>query len=268
METLQLNNGNRIDAVGTGTNSFGKEGGRFDGALTNDTHELMNAFELGYRFIDTAESYRNEEMVGLALKQSSLPRSAFFVETKMMTRGYEKIGREETIAAIERSLKKLQTDYIDCYLIHMPWDNKEEFPIVWNVLEEYCEKGVLRNIGVSNFMPEHLQIILDNCRIKPVVNQIVIQPGNKNEEARRFSLENGVRPMAWGPLRFDAQYRAPLEEIGRNYGKSWAQVILRYHYQKGTITIPKSHDAEHQAQNIEIFDFCLNEEEMTLIDRM
>ncbi|MBQ1377075.1 MAG: aldo/keto reductase [Lachnospiraceae bacterium] len=268
MLTFTMNNGNQIPAVGSGTNSFAKT----DGVYTGDTKDVVSAIRAGYRFFDTAESYGNEEAVGKGIKESGIPRDEFFICTKMATRkrGSDEPphhSRETAREAVERSLKKLDTDYIDLYLIHMPWDNKEEAREVWAQLEDYYREGVLKNIGVSNFTIDDLSDLLAHCEIPPVVDQVRINPESKNTELIAYLKENNILPMAWGPLRFE-QGRDVLTAIGEKYGKNWAQVILNYNCRKGYISIPKSHSFEHQKSNLEIFDFELTEEEIRTIDEL
>ena len=268
METFILNNGHAVPVLGSGTNSFAKT----DGKYTGDTKDVLSAIRAGYRFFDTAEGYGNEEAIGKGIKESGIPREEFFITTKMATRKWGSDeephqNRETAREAIERSLKKLDTTYIDLYLIHMPWGNKEEAREVWDELTVWYEKGILRNIGVSNFTKDDMEDLLAYCRIRPAVNQIRINPDNKNEEMTEYLQEQGIVPMAWGPLRFE-KGREDLSEIGEKYGKNWAQVILRYNFQKGFISIPKSHSFEHQKSNLEIFDFELTDEEMKRIEEL
>ena len=262
MENLKLANGVEIPAIGSGTNSFAKVDGKYDG----QTDEVVSAIKAGYNFFDTAESYGNEEAVGNGIIESGVGRENIFIATKMRTKQFGQEGPyhnspEDAKAAIERSLAKLKTDYIDLYLIHMPWDNNEEAAAVWKVLEEYYKKGVLKAIGVSNFTVEDLQYLLDHCEVKPMINQVKIAPGKPNEEIVEFCQANGIVPMAWGPLKFDAD-KTELEKIGAKYGKSWAQVVLRRNFQRGIVSIPKAHSFDHQKANLDIFDFELTDEEV------
>ena len=261
MENIRLANGVEIPAIGSGTNSFAKVDGKYDG----HTDEVVSAIKAGYRFFDTAESYGNEEAVGNGIIESGIGRENIFISTKMRTRIMGQEGDpswkpEDAVAAIERSLAKLKTDYIDLYLIHMHWGNDEEVAAIWKVFEEYYEKGVLKAIGVSNFTIENLEYLLAHCNIKPMVNQVKIAPGKANTELVEFCRANGIVPMAWGPLKFDED-KTELEKIAAKYGKNWAQVVLRRNFQKGIVSIPKSHSFEHQKENLDIFDFELTEEE-------
>lgn len=263
MEYITLNTGVKIPLIGTGTNTFGKLDRRYDAEITGDTSELEAAIAAGYRLIDTAISYRNESVIGEAVKKSGLARSEFFLTSKIPGRVEYTASREAVEEAIAYSLAQLQTDYIDLYLIHHPWDNLDEIVSVWKVLEEYVDKGVLRAIGVSNFDQTQLQYLLDNARIEPAVNQVQSNAGDWNHEVITFGKKHGIVTEAWGPLSgVSDEARAKLSEIGEGYRKSWAQVSLRYQTQEGIVVIPKSHDSQRQRDNLTIFDFQLTEAEM------
>lgn len=269
MEFVTLNTGIEMPLLGTGTNTYGKLERRYDGEITGDTSELASAIELGYRSIDTAISYRNESVIGDAVKQSGLAREEFFITSKLPGTPEYTASREAVEKGIAFSLSQLQVEYIDLYLIHHPWDNLEEMVQVWKVLEEYVDKGVLKAIGVSNFDVEQLQYLLDHARIKPAVNQVKSHAGNWNDEVIDFGRQHGVVGEAWWPLSgVDEAARAQLTEIGERYGKTWAQVTLRYQVQRGVIVIPKSHNSERQAANINLFDFELTDDEMLLIAKL
>ena len=260
MDLIRSNNGLEIEVIGSGTNTFGKEDRNYMGAINNDTTELASAITAGYRHFDTAISYRNEGVVGLAVKESGIDRDDFFLTSKIPG-GPDYMGNEEAIIkAVESSLKALQTDYIDLYLVHHPWDSLEEMLAGWRVLEKYVDQGVLKAIGVSNFNEEQLAYFIEHARIKPAVNQIESHAGKWNHEIIAYSLENGIIPEAWGPLsRTTDEARAILTEIGKAYNKTWAQVVIRYQLDLGMITIPKSHNAERQKDNLAVFDFELTE---------
>lgn len=261
MQTFELANGLKMPVIGTGTNTFAKTDGKYDG----HTDEVVSAIKAGYRLIDTAESYGNEEAVGLGIRESGIPREEFFICTKMRTKAPGKdsvsLKPQDAVDAIERSLKKLGTDYLDLYLIHMPWGNPEETAEVWKVFEEYYEKGVLRAIGVSNFGIDDLTALMSSCRIKPMADEVKIAPGSENEELVGFMQKNGILPIAWGPLKFE-EGRDELAAVGEKYSKSWAQVVLRRNLQKGIVSIPKSHSFEHQKENLDVFDFELTDEDL------
>lgn len=262
MENIKLNNDVEIPIIGSGTNTYGKEGNQYTGALRGDTEEIDWAIENGYRHFDSAQLYNNEEVVGKGLKKSSLPREDFFITTKLNTRkGFN--GADWAQAEIEKSLDKLQTDYFDLFLIHFPWDNQDEMLEAWSILEDYYNRGLFKAIGVSNFEKDHLELILENCKIKPAVNQIESHVGKWNEELIAIHKDNDIATIAWSPLRgIDENAKQVLEEIGKPYGKTAAQVVLRYQIERNVIVIPKSHNKNRQAQSLDIFDF-----ELTAVER-
>ena len=264
MEYFTLANGLRIPAVGSGTNTFAKT----DRVYNGSTKEICSAIEAGYRFFDTAEAYGNEEAVGNGVIESGVGRENVFLCTKMSSRQERPMGREDAAAAIKRSLDKLKTDHIDLYLLHFPRKDPKETEEIWKGFEEAYRNGILKAIGVCNFQPEQLEGLLAACEIPPMVDQVRINPDDWNLKAVECAQKNGVFPMAWAPLTFDARHRDPLTAIGAHYNKTWAQVILRYQYQRGVITIPKSHSFEHQKANLDIFDFALTDPEMAEISAL
>lgn len=263
MQYVKLNNGLSMPIVGSGTNTFGKMDNDFSNELRGDSREVDLAVENGFRHFDTAQMYRNEEMLGRGLKKSGIAREEFFITTKLNTfDGFA--GEQWAHEEIAKSLEKLQTDHVDLLLIHEPWDNEDEMVRAWQILEGYYDKGVCKAIGVSNFQPEQLEVLFINCRIRPMVNQIESHPGNWNHELIAFNDANDVRTTAWGPLR-GIRKKEVLKEIAGRYGKTPAQVVLRYQIQRGVIVIPKSHDKERQAQCLDIFDFELAEDDCKTI---
>ncbi|MCG3088376.1 aldo/keto reductase [Sporosarcina cyprini] len=262
MKYMKLNNGIEIPIVGCGTNTYGKEENQYSGALRGDTQEVDWAIENGYRHFDSAQLYLNEEVVGNGIKKSSLPREEFFITTKLNT--FEGFGGAEWAhAEIEKSLEKLQTDYIDLFLIHKPWDNEAEMVEAWTILEDYYNRGVFKSIGVSNFEKEHLDLLLENSSITPAVNQIKSQVGHWNDTLIDYNKSKEIATVAWSPLKgIDENAQQILEEIGNQYGKTFAQVVLRYQIERDVIVIPKSHNKERQAECLAIFDF-----ELTADDR-
>jgi diketogulonate reductase-like aldo/keto reductase len=262
MEYIKLNDAARIPIVGSGTNTYGKEGNEFTGTLRGDTQEIDWAIDNGYRHFDSSQGYKNEEVLGEGLKKSSLLREDFFITTKLFT--YDGYGGADWVhKKIEESLEKIQTDYIDLFLIHSPWDNHDEMLEAWNILEDYYNRGLFKSIGVSNFEKEHLDLILENGNIKPTVNQIASHVGKWNDELIAFNKSNDVATIAYSPLEgIDENAKHVLKEIGNQYGKTYAQVVLRYQIERDVIVIPKSHNKDRQAQRLDIFDF-----ELTPIDR-
>ena len=269
MQIFRLNNGQEFPAIGSGTNTFGKANRDYMGEITFDTTEIASAIRAGYRHFDTAISYRNEEVVGIGLKDSGLDRSEFYITTKIPGRPEYYATEDAVKAGVAESLKNLGTDYIDLYLIHHPWEDLEEMLAMWRVLESYADQGVLRSIGVSNFSEEQLEYFREHARIQPAVNQIESHPGHWNHELVNYCIEHNILPVAWGPLRQTTDVaRFTLNEIGKRHNKSGAQVSLRYQLDRGVAVIPKSHNAERQAENLEIFDFKLTAEEHEQISKL
>lgn len=223
---------------------------------------VRDALEVGYRLIDTAAAYFNEEAVGAAIKKSGVPREELFVTTKLWI---QDAGYENAKKAFEVSLGKLGLDYLDLYLIHQPMN---DYYGSWRAMEELYEEGKIRAIGVCNFYPERLADLCLNVKVKPMVNQVELHPffaqGNGLEVMREF----GVQPEAWGPLaegKHGIFTHPVLTEIGAKYGKSAAQVALRWNVQKGVVIIPKSVHRERMEENLNIWDFRLDEGDMEAI---
>ncbi|MHA6250435.1 aldo/keto reductase family protein [Oceanobacillus sp. CAU 1775] len=268
MNKMKLNNGIEIPIVGSGTNTYGKVDNQYSGDLRGDTQEVDWAIENGYRHFDSAELYRNEKVLGEGWKKSGLPREDFFITTKLNTRK-EYAGANWVHNEIKNSLEKLQTDYIDLYLIHFPWDNHDEILEAWNILEDYYDRGKFKAIGVSNFQKEQLDLILENGKVKPAVNQIESHAGKWNEELIAYNKSKDIATVAWSPLRVnDEEAKQTLEEIGKRYGKTFSQVLLRYQIERDVIVIPKSHNKERQAQSLDIFDFELTADERKQISEL
>ena len=266
MKTLELNNKVIIPIIGTGTNTFGKANNDYMGEINHNTTELIDALNAGYTLIDTAISYRNESVVALGIKQSGIDRSKLFVTSKIPADAEYTKDTESIHRAVESSLKALDTNVIDLYLLHRPLENNEDNVRVWRVLETYVEKGIIRSIGVSNFKVDQLAYLLDHCSIKPTVNQIESHPGLWNNEIIDYCQANGVVVEAWSPLkRIPEASLEVLKQIGLKYNKSWAQVVLRYQIERNVIVIPKSHNKERQIENMNIFDFSLSDEDKKLI---
>ena len=269
MEYIKLNTGIEIPIIGSGTNTFGKVNGDYTGDINNDTKELKDAIALGYRHFDTAIAYRNEAVVGKAINESGLMRSEFFITSKIPGR-IEHYETEKAVRnSIQSSLKELDTDYIDLYLIHHPWDDLESILKVWRILEEAVDKGTLKAIGVSNFEEKELVYLTQHARIQPAVNQIESHPSHWNAELIKLTNKLNIIPEAWGPLsRVSDEAKTTLSTIGNKYDKTWAQVILRYQIEQNIIVIPKSHNKERQAQNLDIFDFELTAQERDTISKL
>ncbi|MBM6615724.1 aldo/keto reductase [Desemzia sp. RIT804] len=269
METITLANGLEMPLVGTGTNTYGKEGNQYNGELNEDFSALENAIQAGYRLIDTAISYRNEAGVGKTIADSGIPRDDFFITTKIPADDTY-IGTKEAVEqTITNSLENLETDYIDLYLIHHPIEDEAKLKHTWEVLESFVDNGKIKSIGVSNFDIDLLKTVQQFARIQPTVNQIQSNPHTWNNEVIEYMQQHDIVAEAWGPLsRVTDEQIAKLDKIAENYGKNWAQVLLRYQIQRGVVVIPKSHNNERQSSNLELFDFELSDEHVILIESL
>ena len=219
---------------------------------------VSDALSVGYRMIDTAQAYQNEEGVGNAIRKSGIPREEIFLVSKIWMTNY---GYEAAKASIDESLRKLQTDYLDLMLLHQPFCDRYG---AWQALEEAYRDGKLRAIGVSNFYPDHFIDFCANVEIRPMVNQVETHVFHQQTVARKYMDELGIVPMAWGPLAEGKNgffTNETLLKIGEKYGKSAAQVALRYLMELGIIIIPKSSKKERMQQNLNLFDFELNAED-------
>ena len=250
MEYATLNNGVKMPMAGIGT--F---------LLTPDEAEasVLSALECGYRLIDTANAYVNEKAVGRAMKRSGLPREEIFLETKLWPSLYEQPD------VVEKTLQRLDTDYIDLLLIHQPAGN---YVAGYRQMEKAYKAGKVRAIGLSNFNQEQIQEILDICEVKPAVLQTEVHPYYQEKELKEFLSEQKMYIQAWYPLGHGdkALLEEPLfTELGKKYGKSNAQIILRWHIQGGNIVIPGSKNPVHIKDNFALFDFALTDEEMARI---
>ena len=253
METVKLNNGVEMPILGYGVYQ-----------VTPEECErcVLDALSVGYRSIDTAQAYFNEEGVGNALVKSGIPRSEVFITTKVwISNG----GYKKAKASIDESLRKLQSDYIDLLLIHQPFN---DYYGTYRAMEEACKAGKARAIGVSNFYPDRFIDLAEFCEIKPAVNQVETHVFNQQIEPQKIMERYGTRVMSWGPFaegRNDFFTNEVLKTIGEKYGKSVAQTALRFLIQRGVIVIPKSTHKERMIQNMEVFDFVLTEEDMQAI---
>ncbi len=220
------------------------------------------ALQAGYRLIDTAAAYQNEEAVGKAIIRSGIPRDELFITTKVWV---QDMGYSQTLKAIDRSLTRLGLDYLDLYLIHQPYSDVFGS---WRAMEEKHDGGILRNIGVSNFTPDRLTDLTVFSHVAPALNQIEINPFYQQHDNVAFMQANGVQPQSWASFAEGRNnlFQTPvLQTIGGKYGKSVVQVVLRWLIQRGIVVIPKSVSPERMAQNIDVFNFELNEEELSLI---
>ena len=223
---------------------------------------VMDALQAGYRLIDTASSYQNEEEVGRAIRNSGIPREELFVTTKAYI---QQMGYENTRKAFEESLEKLGLSYLDLYLIHMPFG---DYYGSWRALEDLYREGSVRAIGVCNFLPDRLLDLCYNADIQPQINQIERHPHYQRQEDLALMKELGVQPQAWAPFAegLKGMFTEPvLAEIAKKHGKTAAQVIRRWNVQQGVIVIPKSVHRERMEENLNIWDFSLDEEDMAVI---
>lgn len=216
----------------------------------------------GYQSIDTAQSYFNEEEVGNAIEKSGIPREEIFLTSKVWIDNY---GYENCRKSVEESMKKLKTDYLDLMLLHQPFS---DYYGAWRALEELYEEGKIRAIGVSNFYPDRMVDIASFARIRPMVNQVETHPYNQQIIAKEYMDKYGVQIEAWAPFgegRGGLFDNPALKEIGVKYGKTTAQVMLRWHIQRGVVVIPKSTHYERMKENFDVFDFKLNDSDMEKI---
>lgn len=253
MEYKILSNGVKMPQLGYGVYQVTKE---------ECERCVLDALRAGYRLIDTAQSYFNEEEVGSAIKKSGIPREEIFLTTKVWIEHY---GYEACKASIDESMRKLQTDYLDLLLLHQPF---ADYYGAWRALEEYYEAGKIKTIGISNFYPDRMIDIATFARIKPMINQVEIHPYHQQEESKNWHGKYGIQMEAWAPFgegRGNMFTDPMLSEIGAKYGKTVAQVILRWHLQRGIVIIPKSVHYERMVENLNVFDFELTEEDMEKI---
>lgn len=223
---------------------------------------VSDALAAGYRLIDTAAAYLNEEAVGTAIRKSGIPREELFVTTKLWIQDY---GYENTKKAFQHSLDKLGLDYLDLYLLHQPMS---DYYGSWRAMEELYEAGKIRAIGVCNFYPERLADLCLNAKIPPMVNQVELHPFFAQAGALETMREYGVQPEAWAPMaegKFGIFTNPVLMEIGQKYGKTAAQTALRWNIQRGVVIIPKSTHIERIQENLAIWDFSLSDKDMAAI---
>lgn len=283
MEYFKLANGKKIPAVGSGTNTFGRENDNYESALNGDFTPMVSAIDAGYRLFDTALVYGNEDGLGKCIQESEIDRNEFFLMGKIPNRSPYNDCEKSIRECIDGSLKNMRTDHFDMFLIHKAVDdaaakrgetmNLSKTLEIWEVLKKLHHEGKLLGIGVSNFDAAQLQCFIDGgCGMLPMVNEIRCNPAMRNIETVNMCHSLGIQPVAHSPLSFsvapgvfkvDEDYKAKLQSIGGKYGKHWAQVQLRYNYQMGIVSIPKSSKPKNQASNLDIFDFSLTKEEMS-----
>lgn len=220
---------------------------------------VANALATGYRSIDTAAFYLNEAGVGEGLRRSGIPREEVHVTTKVWGDDH---GYDEALAAFDRSLSSLGLEYVDLYLIHWPLPAKDRYVDTWRALERILGDGRAKSIGVSNFQPHHLERLFADTKIRPVVNQIELHPGFQNEAVREFNAQQGILTQAWSPLGRGRVFEsADLIKIAQKYSRSVAQIVIRWHVELGNVVIPKSVTPERMKENLNVFDFTLDEDD-------
>lgn len=256
MEQITLYNGVKMPIVGYGVYQVSKE---------ECERCVMDALDVGYRSIDTAQSYFNEEQVGTAIVKSGIPREDIFLTTKVWVEHY---GYEETKKSVLESMRKLQTNYLDLVLLHQPFS---DYYGTYRALEDLYDEGKLRAIGVSNFYPDRLVDIASFSRVKPMVNQVETHPFNQQIEAKRWMDKYGVQMEAWAPFREGrgGLFENPvLVQIAEKYKKTTAQIILRWHIQRGVVVIPKSTHKTRMEENLNVFDFVLEQTDLNRISKL
>ncbi|GAA2966699.1 aldo/keto reductase [Microbacterium schleiferi] len=255
--SVQLLDDNRIPQAGYGV---------FKVPADDTRRAVLEAFELGYRHIDTAAIYGNEEGVGAAIAESGIPREDLFITTKLWN---DRHDGDEPRAALGESLDKLGLDAVDLYLVHWPTPARDNYVHAWERLIDLREQGLTRSIGVSNFLVPHLERIVAETGVSPVVDQIELHPAYQQRAVVEWASARGIRIEAWGPLgqgKYDLFSNPAVADAAAAHGKTPAQVVLRWHLDKGNIVFPKSVRRDRLAENIDIVDFALTDDEIAAID--
>ncbi|MBC3189606.1 aldo/keto reductase [Pseudonocardia sp. C8] len=256
--TIKLNDGREIPQLGFGV--FQIEPGR-------TAEKVTAAFDVGYRHIDTAQMYGNEEGVGKAIADSGIPRDELWITTKLANDGH---GREEAVRRLDESLTRLGLDHVDLYLIHWPRPHDDRYVETWQGFEDALASGKARSIGVSNFQIPHLERLARETSTVPAVNQIEFHPNLVQRELREYHQQHDIATEAWSPIgQGKGLLEAPeLKELAATYGKTPAQVVLRWHIQLGNVVFPKSGDPGRIRENFEIFDFALSDADVAAIEKL
>lgn len=253
--TVTLNNDTAMPQLGFGV---------FQVPNKKTAEAVGAAFRAGYRAIDTAAMYRNEEGVGKAITDSGLSRDELFITTKLDNTAH---GHDEALRACAQSLRRLGLDYVDLYLIHWPLPAKDRYVETWQAFTELQRDGLARTIGVSNFQPAHLKRIIDETGVTPAVNQIELHPYLVQDELRRLDAERGIATEAWSPIARGGELLSDptITGLAAKYGKTPAQVVIRWHLQLGNIVIPKSVTPSRIVENFDVFDFELADDDIAAI---
>lgn len=256
--SFTLNDGNTLPSIGFGTYLMNGKAG-VDG--------MVAAVQRGYRLLDSAFNYENEGAVGQAVKQCGVPRDELRIASKLPGRHHK---YDDAIVTIEESLYRTGLDYLDLYLIHWPNPKQGHYVEAWQALIEAQKRGLIKSIGVSNFLPDHIDTLIKETGVTPAVNQVELSPYFRQDEQRAYDKSHDIVTEAWSPLGHASSLLKDeaIQKIADHKGKSVVQVILRWHYQLGVLAIPKSANPDRQIQNLELFDFSLNDEEMAIIDRL
>ncbi len=253
-QSIQLLNGVEIPVLGFGTYKMDDDGA---------AQAVREAIRLGYRHIDTASYYKNEKGVGQGIAQCGLPRDQIFLTSKMWN---DEQGYEQTLEAFERSIQKLGVDYLDLYLIHWPQPQSND---TWRAMEKLYREGKIRAIGVSNFSVEQVEDLMKNSTIAPMVNQVELHPCLSQPEMRAFCRDKGIALTAWSPLDRGKVFDLPIiQSLCQKYGKTPAQIVLRWEIQMGLVTIPKTANPVRMQENAAVFDFVLTGQEMRSIQAL
>lgn len=253
-----LRDGYKFPKVGFGTYGlFGSEG----------TRKIEQAISSGYRIIDSAFNYENEGIVGRAIRNSSVPREEITVTSKLPGRHHE---YDAALRTIEESVARMGLEYIDLYLIHWPNPKEDKYVEAWKALVDAQKTGLVRSIGVSNFLPEHIDRLEEETGVLPVVNQIEMHPFFNQEKQREYERSKGIITQGWAPIgRSSTIINDPaITQLADKYNKTAAQIILRWHVQLGVVPIPKSGNAKRQIENISVSDFALDQEDMETINNL
>ena len=255
--SITLNNGVSIPQLGLGV---------FQVPPAEAQRVVETAIEAGYRHVDTAAAYNNEAGVGAAIRSSGLPREDLFVTTKLRNGNQ---GYDEALVAYDESCERLGLDQIDLYLIHWPFPSADRYVDSWRALERLQEEQRVRAVGVSNFLPEHLDRLLAETELVPSVNQIELHPTFQQRDVADFATEHSIAVESYSPLGQGADLEHPaVVALADNYSKTPAQIVLRWHLQRGHIVIPKSNSADRIRSNFDVFDFSLTDAELDLITAM